>query len=394
MFILLTGFFAGATVFVEGSELTDLTDRYIITLKPGSYLAEHLSVIHHLHTQAAFENTDNTTFEGVTHQYELPEFQAYAGHFHRLVIQQVKHFQDVAAVEEDRLYHAGAMVRQRDAGYGLDVISHRSAWNENRGVYVYDRSAGLGTFAYVVDSGIQTRHNDFGGRASLGYNACKSKPFRDDNGHGTHIAGIIGSATYGVAKRCQLIAVKVLTRNYGPASTLLDGYQWAVNDILNRHRQASAIINVSIWGPYSTAWNRAVDMAFRRGVSTVVCAGNDDIDAHHASPASANGAITVGATTAYRKRWQRSNFGRDVNIFAPGVSILSTTTGGMQATERQSGTSQASAYVAGLVLYFKALKHLPSARSTRHYLMAQAVPGIVTDRKGSDNKFAYNGNGL
>lgn len=119
-----------------------------------------------------------------------------------------------------------------------------SSKRRNTATYHYDKSAGNGTFAYVVDSGINTKHLEFEGRASNGYNAVDGD-FTDLNGHGTHCAGIIGSKSFGVAKQTELIAVKVFLNRETLISNVLDGFQWAVHDIRTKGRQSRAVVNMS-----------------------------------------------------------------------------------------------------------------------------------------------------
>lgn len=98
------------------------------------------------------------------------------------------------------------IIRQKNATWGLGSISHRTP---NSTEYLCDESAGEGTWAYVVDTGIYIEHEEFEGRAHLGYNALPDLAFEDTDGHGTHCAGTIASRKYGVAKKANLIAVKV-----------------------------------------------------------------------------------------------------------------------------------------------------------------------------------------
>ncbi|KAF2147663.1 alkaline protease [Myriangium duriaei CBS 260.36] len=331
----------------------------------------------------------------------ISSYRAYAGHFHSSVITLIEQNKDVKCVEADSVWTAATFVEQKAVGYGLSLISHRSDGATKD--YIYDNSGGLGTYAYVVDSGINVEHRDFannvnsGGRASLGYNAMKKVPFKDVSGHGTHIAGLIGGTEYGVAKKCNLIAVKVLQGGGAKGAVILDGFQWAVNDILQKRLQSKAVINVSVIGPYMQAFNDAVDMAFNKGITTVAAAGNTGEKASTISPGSADGAITVAATDRNRQRASFSNWGPAVNLFAPGVDIKSDSItkggGGRYSTATLSGTSQASAYVAGLVLYHKRLQSLPDARKTMTYIMHTALKGVVRSPKATANLFAYNGSG-
>lgn len=120
-----------------------------------------------------------------------------------------------------------------------------SSKRRNTGTYRYDKSAGNGTFAYVLDTGINIKHIEFEGRASNGYNAVDEE-FTDLSGHGTHCAGIIGSKSFGVAKQTQLIAIKAFRTRETLMSTVMDGYQWAANDIRRKNRQNRSVINMSL----------------------------------------------------------------------------------------------------------------------------------------------------
>ncbi|KAF2148096.1 subtilisin-like protein [Myriangium duriaei CBS 260.36] len=369
----------------------DISDRYIVTLKPGTDVSQHLSHVQDFLHADFTKSHEGKVFEGVTHEYDLPDIRAYAGHFDSAAIDRLRTHDDIVDIEKDQIWALPDLTPS--ASYGLSLISHRGAGPDN--AYFYDSTAGSSTFAYVIDSGINTAHPEFESRASLGYNAIGSFPFKDTDGHGTHVAGIIGSKTYGVAKKCRLIAVKAFERDTGMKIRLMDAYGWAVNDILERRRQSKAVINISASVPYSKALNQMVDEAFRKGVTTVCSAGNKGKRASERSPGSAESAITVGATDARRQRvvlydW-KSNWGPAVKIYAPGLGIRSTWHGSM--TWVGSGTSQASAYVAGVVVYLKRLEGLDDARSTMTRVLHLASKGIVGDPKGGWNLFVYNGSG-
>ncbi|KAF2147672.1 subtilisin-like protein [Myriangium duriaei CBS 260.36] len=341
----------------------------------------------------SFRTRKDKIFRGVLYKYSFPGFQAYAGHFDGRLIASIKARSDVQSVEKDKLWTTSALVEQKSPNWGLGLISHRDRYHGS--TYVYDDSGGGGTWGYVVDSGINiTNHLEFGGRARHGYNALKLVPPQDRNGHGTHIAGIMGSKTYGVAKKCKLVAIKVADISPSTsAAIVMDGYQWAVRDIVRNRRQAKAVINVSMNGPYSAAFNNAVDAAFKVGISSITSAGNNWRRVDHYSPGSAKGSITVAATDQRRFRLFTSNYGPAVSIFAPGLNILSTWIGGDNATARISGTSMAAAHVSGLVLYFKKLQTLPDALTTRQFLLQTATRNMVSFAAGSPNYFTYNGNG-
>lgn len=275
--------------------------------------------------------------------------------------------------------------------HGLGSISSRTSGSTR---YVYDDSAGSGTYAYVVDTGILTSHTQFGGRASLGYNAVGGS-HTDTNGHGTHVAGTIGGSTYGVAKRTNLISVKVFSGTTSSTSIILSGFNWAVNDVLNRGRASRSVINMSLGGSYSSAFNNAVNSASSAGVLSVVAAGNENQNAANVSPASASSAITVGA---YDRNWSRasfSNWGSAVDVFAAGASILSSYIGSNSATRTISGTSMAAPHVAGLAVYLQVLENLNTPAAVKNRILSLATTGrIGGSLNGSPNRSAYNGNGV
>jgi oryzin len=123
----------------------------------------------------------------------------------------------------------------------LAAISHRKRGSTD---YVYDSSAGEGTYAYVIDSGILVEHEDFEGRASMAYNAIGGSN-TDVMGHGTFVAGIIGSKTYGVAKKTQLVGVKIYDTQGSQLSVFMNALNWTVNDIISKKREGKSVINVS-----------------------------------------------------------------------------------------------------------------------------------------------------
>jgi oryzin len=301
---------------------------------------------------------------------------------------------DVEEVHEDKL-EKKALTTQTGATWGLGAMSHRSGASTS---YIYDTTAGENTYAYVVDSGIIVAHTQFGGRATLGYNAVGGT-HTDTLGHGTHVAGTIGGSTYGVAKKTNLISVKVFQGASGSTSTILDGFNWAVNDITSKARGARSVINLSLGGQASTTWTNAIAAAYTSGVLSVVAAGNGDANGNplpvsSQSPANAPNAFTVAAADSSFRPGSFSNYGAGVDIFAPGVGILSAYIGGTSATASLSGTSMAAPHVAGLAVYLQALEGLSTPAAVTQRIKALGVANRVTGSlRGSPNLFAYNGNG-
>ncbi|KAF0354552.1 subtilisin-like protein [Gigaspora margarita] len=210
---------------------------------------------------------------------------------------------------------------------------------------------------YIVDTGIDIMHDEFGGRAKYGKSVCIGCPPCpwDDHGHGTHVSGICGSKTYGVAKEITLIAVKVLNAaGSGTDADIIAGLQFVYNDYLKTKKKS--IVNMSLGGGKSDPLNAAVDAITAAGIFVAVAAGNSADDSCNYSPASAPSAIAVGAiqNTDNDALSSYSNFGKCVPIYAPGDGILSTYVKGIidSTTATLSGTSMASPHVAGAIALY------------------------------------------
>lgn len=209
---------------------------------------------------------------------------------------------------------------------------------------------GANTKSYVVDSGIDSSNTDFEGRVTTGYDAVLDGLGTGDcNGHGTHVAGIIGSKTFGVAKKTNLIPVRVLDcAGSGLYSSVIAGLNWIAG---NYRPGESAVVNMSLGGPASSTLDEAVGKLVSKGISVVAAAGNDNVDACNYSPARTPEAITVGATTTSDSRASYSNYGFCLDIFAPGSGIPSTWLGS-NTYAFLNGTSMAAPHVAGAIVRF------------------------------------------
>ncbi|KAK3348866.1 alkaline protease [Lasiosphaeria hispida] len=413
----------------RGSQV--IPNKYIVTLKPGASINDvksHLSWAKDVHARSLSVGRRDTT--GVDKVYSALDFNAYSGSFDAATVDEIRNNEQVAAVEPDMIWYLHdcpklngvtlnecpklnegpklndvklndgvklnmhpELATQSGAPWGLGSISHRKPGSTD---YIYDPEGGAGTYAYVIDTGVLESHVEFEGRATLGFNALASSGFddKDNNGHGTHTAGTIASKAYGVAKKASVISIKVFDNSGSPFSIILEGYLWAVNNITGSGRVDASVISMSLGGPRSTALNTAVQLAFGAGIPTVVSAGNENQDANEVSPASAPDAVTVGAIDVTNTRAPFSNWGPAVDIFAPGVDVLSSYTGSDTATDVISGTSMSAPHVAGLVLYLKSkdtnARIIDVAAKLRYF----GTPGVVLDGgPGSPNLLAYNGNG-
>ncbi|TQN65322.1 Cuticle-degrading protease [Colletotrichum shisoi] len=300
---------------------------------------------------------------------------------------------DVDSVEQDAVVTISAT--QRNAPWGLARLSSAKPGSTT---YSYDESAGDGTCAYIVDTGIDVEHPDFEGRASFLANFADDSD-TDGQGHGTHVAGTVGSATYGVAKKTKLFAVKVLDDNgEGTNSGVIAGMDFVVSDVRGGREGCSrgVVVNMSLGGPTSAAVNEAAAAIVQAGHFLAVAAGNEAADASTSSPASEASACTVGATDEDDSLAEYSNFGAVVDILAPGSEIESTWPGG--STDTISGTSMASPHVAGLAAYLLGLGSAPSDPvELCSYIAETALDGVVgqvprrTVNKLANNGFAGNG---
>ena len=247
-------------------------------------------------------------------------------------------------------------------------------------------------YAYVIDTGVRTTHNEFGGRAKAAWTNWKGNN-ADTDGHGTHVAGVIAGKTYGVAKKANILALKVFKDDESDTSIVLDAFNWAVNDIIKRDRTWRAVINMSLGGEKSTAFNKAVDNASKKGVVTVTASGNDNRDAGKESPGSAATAITVGAIDENWKVADFSNYGKVVKIMAPGVNILSAGHKSNTQSRADDGTSMAAPYVAGLVLYAMSVDAIEGVSAITGWLKEVGTAKKVSGNlKGAANLIANNDN--
>jgi subtilisin family serine protease len=247
-------------------------------------------------------------------------------------------------------------------GWGLDRIDQRDLPLNQR--YVYAQT-GRGVTAYVLDSGINASHNDFGSRVRNGYNFSQTLPPGDCNGHGTHVAGIIGGSVHGVAKDVSLVSLRVLDcQNRGFVSDMVAGINWAISD--HQSGQA-AVMNISIYTDSpSVSFDNAIRAAIAGGITVCVLAGNGTAnngipaDACTISPARVATAIRVSASNIADGKASFANFGTCVDLFAPGVQIESDWYSSDTAVAIDSGTSMATPHVSGAAALY--LQNHPNAQ--------------------------------
>ncbi|KAL8899814.1 MAG: hypothetical protein Q9207_006002 [Kuettlingeria erythrocarpa] len=415
-----------AAPVLSSTQAREIPDSYIVVFKKD--ISHNDAVAHHSWVQDQHVETAKTkrelskrsqipltTFGGLKHTYNIPGgILGYSGHFDEDVIEQVRRHPDVEYIERDSEVHTMEGDVEKSAPWGLARISHReslgfSTFNK----YLYSTDGGEGVDVYVIDTGTNYKHVDFEGRAKWGKTIPSGDVDEDGNGHGTHCSGTIAGKKYGVAKKANVIAVKVLKSNgSGTMSDVVKGVEWAAlahRDEVKKAKDGKrkgfkgSTANMSLGGGKSPTLDLAVNAAVDLGLHFAVAAGNDNADSCNYSPAAAEKAVTVGASTLADERAYFSNFGKCNDIFAPGLNILSTWIGSEHATNTISGTSMASPHIAGLLAYFLSMQ--PASESAyavpeitpkklKAHLIAVASQGLLSGvPSDTTNLLAWNGGG-
>jgi len=367
-----------------------IKDEYVIQFKNNVSLTDrqnHISAI----------NVSSVVFK----TYDFPGFSGYAAVMQSNALQKVLSSPHVLLVEQNGVMRISdepvkpkACVTQSGAPWGLVRTAQRDLKID--GNYKYEQTL-TSVRGYVIDTGIYIDHSDFGGRAVWGYNAVDSTN-TDGNGHGTHCAGTMAGTTYGLHKTGTVVAVKVLNAGgSGTTAGVIDGVNWVANDAIARAKRAvkegkapsKAVGNMSLGGGRSTALNNAVNAAVEAEVVMAVAAGNNANDACNYSPASAELTISTGASSNTDAAASFSNWGSCVDVYGPGVSVLSAWIGSRTATNTISGTSMAAPHIAGVAMKLMSENPDYDADKIKDDLLAISTSDKLSGVRTSPNKLVF-----
>ncbi|MEN9751030.1 MAG: hypothetical protein RLZZ600_77, partial [Actinomycetota bacterium] len=296
-----------------------------------------------------------------------------------------------AKVEDNVEYTIGDT--QTSAPWNLSLLDQSTFSADS--TYTYPATAGAGVKAYVVDTGIAPNATQFGTRLVAGHDFTGSGSTVDCNGHGTHVAGTIGSRDYGVAKGVTLVPLRALAGTVngqcsdgGTSDDVIAAIDWAINDNPAGKR---AVLNMSLGSvsPSGTdsTMNAAVTRALNDGIVVVVAAGNSAStkqsdgriwgEACDYSPANSPGTITVGAVDSSGREASFSNYGQCVDIMAPGVLIRSLKASDPSGYEVLNGTSMATPHVTGAFALYIAEHPTQSVDTIKTNVLAAARADAV-----------------
>jgi subtilisin family serine protease len=340
--------------------------QYIVTVRSGGS-----------HREQAIGSVPGGT---VTHVF-TKVINGFSARLDAAQLDRLRHDPNVVSVAQAATMHT--MTTQTGADWGLDRLDAASGLDQK---YTYTHT-GQGVTAYVIDTGVDASDSDFGGRASVAFDATGGDG-KDCNGHGTHVAGIIGGTKYGVAKGVTLKAVRVLDcRGSGTDADVVAGMDWVA-----QHAQRPAVANMSLGGGKSATIDAAAQKLSGAGVFLAVAAGNDGGDACDGSPAGAGGVLAVAASDRTDASADFTSHGACVKVYAPGVRIASDWLGG--GTNTISGTSMATPHVVGVAALYKEADGDGSQAAVTDWITSHAVKNAITGVPAGTPNLLLNVGGL
>ena len=303
----------------EGNDVSDLDETegdYIVVFKKNK-----------VRNEKAEADFLTRTAKGKLKKTYSKVLQGFSARLTRKAMKELQNNPDVDYIEDDvqvTISDCTNATQSSSLPWGLDRIDFAATQSTSKldGKYSYvEDGPDQEVHVYVIDTGINPAHDEFVGRLGNGFGAIGNVPgtsgsWVDCHGHGTHVAGTIGGTQYGVAKNTNIVlhAVRVLNcEGSGSMSDILEAYNWVIDQCADQ----ICVANGSFGGSFSQSSNNGAASLVEAGVVYAVAAGNANVDACEASPASAEGVITVGATTQSDARSGFSSYGECVEIFAP-----------------------------------------------------------------------------
>jgi subtilisin family serine protease len=351
---------------------------------PGNYIVE------------ADWNTDATALAaqfGIKPKYVYEQLiNGFAAAFPSTVAEALAADPRVLKITVQRQFSKLETVSQTHATWGIDRIDQRALPLDSTYTYAF---TGAGVTAYIIDTGIRYSHREFEGRAVRGWDAYAADPTDpllgydgsgDCDGHGTHVAGTVGGKTFGVAKKVNLVGVRVLNcAGYGSDADVIAGMDWVAK---NATLPATANMSLGDVVPSKTMGTSgpvddAVKALVASGVTLAVAAGNGwgngtvGADACMFPISNVPEAITVAASGTTDSRTMWTNYGACIDVFAPGSSILSSTFDNDSSSGTKSGTSMSTPHVVGVASLI--LQQAPGAtpQQVRDVIVSQATQNII-----------------
>ncbi len=340
------------TAPIISADMKLIPDTYIVTMKPGVRIGNSLSRL---------GLTPQHTFEAAVTGYTVKMTKAE--------LTALSHNGDVLAIEQDA-WHSNVLdtTQTNPPAWGIDRIDQVSLPLSRSYTYT---ATGAGVHAYIIDSGVDPTHPNFGGRATFDFNAVDSNN-TDCNNHGTHVAGTIGSTSYGVAKGARLHGVKWLNcAGSGSTSGAIAAVNW-----VTANRVAPAVANTSWNITYSSTLATALTSMMNAGVFLATSAGNTGGNSCDRLPRNLTAALAVAATTSTDARASYSSIGPCVDVYGPGSAIVSTIPGG--GTASFNGTSMSTPHAAGIAALYKQVNGNASQATIHNWITANASAGVVT----------------
>ncbi|KAK7539787.1 subtilisin-like protease [Phyllosticta citribraziliensis] len=328
----------------------------------------------------------------VSATYTNSYFKGFSGAFTADQIKSLDNVTEVSSV--NTAVDLKIKATRSSAPWGLQRVSQTdeitSTAQVSQAAYTYtysDTTLGDGVDIYIVDTGIRTTHEQFGGRASMGFSAFSSNT--DDNGHGTHVSGTSAGSTVGIASNANLIGVKVLdSTGSGTSSGLISGLDYVASQHDSRSSSGDFIASVASmslgFSGRSTSVESALKSLSSAGVHIAVAAGNDADNACSYTPSALGGSnsniISVGASNINDEVAYFSNTGRCVDLYAPGLTTYSSYDTSDSTYAIASGTSMATPHISGLLAYFLAAdSSLRSSPATlKSYVTSAALSGKLS----------------